>query len=83
MEADTDIDLEAQMANVPVAAPTKDPVVQSEVLVGSLRDAGMKSLDHCKSSFPCTSFPSTKLIPFKMLENYHHGDIESANHSYP
>lgn len=42
------IDLEAQMANVTVAAPTNDPADQSEALAGSLHDAGMKSLDHCE-----------------------------------
>lgn len=46
------VDLEAQMANVRVALDekyptTNDPADQIEVLAGSLRDAGMKSLDHC------------------------------------
>lgn len=38
------------MANVPaaaVSAPPDDPAKRSEALAGSLRDAGMKSLDHC------------------------------------
>lgn len=38
------------MANVSVKAPTSNPAAQTEALVGSLPDAGMRSLDHCMSS---------------------------------
>jgi len=74
MYANAQVDLEAQMANVPVSAQDTISAIHNETAeqdgassAGSLGDAGMKSLDHCMYRVYIFAQPPPSPPPFPIL----------------